>query len=447
MLDFQFSVADPETWVRQQLDGATLGDPRRQQRAQTIAAAMARQPGVTIPQLFERKYEVDASYTFLQRPEATPANLQAGHRQQVRQAAAAPGTTVLHLEDSSQFIWNAHQPIAGLGPLGTGSKGEQGFLLHSVLSVQWPGLAALKAGQRRPAVEVLGLADQQYHVRPPRPADRPPEQTRRQAVREFESQLWEHAGEHLGPAPGGVRWVRVCDREADLYEYLASCQRLGHGFVVRAAYDRILEDEAGARAGKLFEVARGLSALGEFELFLRARPGQPKRTARLSLAATKVRLSSPQRPGHGAGAQPPIACTVVRVWEAEPPAGVEPLEWILLSDAVVESYEQALEVALQYSCRWLIEEFHKGLKSGLGAERLQLEEAGRLFAAIGLMSLVALRLIDLREAVRVAPEAPAEQAGLSELELKVLRARLKRPLATVREVALAIGRLGGHMNR
>jgi hypothetical protein len=36
---------------------------------------------------------------------------------------------------------------------------------------------------------------------------------------------------------------------------------------------------------------------------------------------------------------------------------------------------------------------------------------------------------------------------LSELELDILRVRLKREITTVREVALAIGRLGGHLNR
>jgi hypothetical protein len=63
------------------------------------------------------------------------------------------------------------------------------------------------------------------------------------------------------------------------------------------------------------------------------------------------------------------------------------------------------------------------------------------------MSLVALRLLDLREAVRLEPQAPAASGPLSELELQVLQARLKRSIKTVREAALAIGRLGGHMNR
>jgi hypothetical protein len=92
-----------------------------------------------------------------------------------------------------------------------------------------------------------------------------------------------------------------------------------------------------------------------------------------------------------------------------------------LTDWPVESYAQALEVSLAYSTRWLIEEFHKALKTGTKAEGLQLETAESLFAAIAIKSIVALRLLDLRERVRLSPDAPAEQAGLDELELGVLR--------------------------
>jgi hypothetical protein len=113
----------------------------------------------------------------------------------------------------------------------------------------------------------------------------------------------------------------------------------------------------------------------------------------------------------------------------------------------VEHFAQAYTCALQYSTRWLIEEYHKAIKTGLGAERLQLESAARLFAAVAIMSVVALRLLELREHLRRHPDAEAAQSGLTRLELEVLRARSGRPLDTVREVALALGRLGGHLNR
>jgi hypothetical protein len=160
-----------------------------------------------------------------------------------------------------------------------------------------------------------------------------------------------------------------------------------------------------------------------------------------------VALRAPWRPGDGRGRKPPIKCTAARVWEAAAPEAGDRLEWILLCDANVAHFAQARECALQYSTRWVIEEYHKAIKTGYGAERLQLENAERLFAAIAIMSVVALRLIELRERLRMHPEAEAEQSGLSQLELEVLGERSGRKLRTVREVALALGRLGGHLNR
>lgn len=127
--------------------------------------------------------------------------------------------------------------------------------------------------------------------------------------------------------------------------------------------------------------------------------------------------------------------------------GVGPLEWILLCDAPADSWEQALAWVQQYASRWLIEEYHKALKSGLGAERLQRETAAGLMAAMALRSVVAVRLLVLREGARRQPLAPAPEAGLEALELEVLQGKGGRPLATVGAVALALARLGGHLNR
>ncbi len=57
---------------------------------------------------------------------------------------------------------------------------------------------------------------------------------------------------------------------------------------------------------------------------------------------------------------------IVRVFE-EPAGGKDALKWILLTDLPVDTFEQAFEVARMYSYRWLVEEFHKALKSGMGA--------------------------------------------------------------------------------
>ena len=100
-----------------------------------------------------------------------------------------------------------------------------------------------------------------------------------------------------------------------------------------------------------------------------------------------------------------------------------------------------------YATRWLEEELHKALKTGLGVERLQLTTAQEWFAATAMMSIVAVRLLELRDRLRQTPQAPALEAGLTEIEVSVLRARSGKDLLTVGEIALALGRRGGHLNR
>lgn len=445
MFAYTFSRFEADDWAEQVFKDTDLGDRRRSQRVTQIAAAMSKHPGLSIPSLYDRPYEVKATYNLFHRSEATPDRLQKSHRREVAKALRTPGQTFLLIEDTTSMSWTGDEPIRGLGPIGSGKNGEQGFLLHSTLAVRW---TSPPAGQtERPPVEVVGLANQIYRVRKPRPAGENKKESRERKGRTRESELWVQAGEDLGEKPAEVRWEWVCDREADIYEFLIRCKALGHGFIVRAAQDRTVIDAARNVQGGLFEIARQATVLGCFALHLRARPGHPARTAHLAVSAVPVLLRSPNRPGYAQGQLAPVECTVVRVFELDPPTGVKPLEWVLLTDNAVETFEEALEVALKYSARWLIEEFHKALKSGVGAERLHLEAIERLFAAIAIMSLVALRLVGLREAVRLTPEAPAEIAGLSELELEVLRFKLERPIKTVGEVALAIGRLGGHMNR
>jgi hypothetical protein len=427
-----------------------MGDRRRTRRVEVIAEAMASRPGKTIPELFAGRYEIQAAYDLFDRPEATPEAIQAGHRRITRAGLRSPGYYVL-IEDTT-FLSFSHRrrPVTGLGPIGGSDEGQQGFLLHSVLAVAapWPGAGA--ASRDRPAVELVGLADQQYLVRKDRPADEPKHASTQRKLRARESERWLETGRRIGPAPANdaVRWVRVADREADIYEYLMLCKELGHGFVVRVMQDRIvLDPSTGRRGGLTRDWAAAVEPGGGVMLELRGRDGHPARHARLLVSFGAIRLQAPERPGHAAGAGEPIDCWFVRAWEVEPPEGVEPLQWLLYHDQPVADLSGALGVLRDYSIRPLIEEFHKGLKTGMGAERLQLETAGRLFAATALMSVVALRLLDLRELGRLCPGAPAERSGLDRLELAVLATESGRTLATVGDVLLAIGRLGGHMNR
>ena len=443
----EHTQADLSQWAQAHFSGAVLGHVLRTRRLVTIAEAYASRPGCSIPRLFDRPADIKAAYTFFEHPRCNPDSIQQAHRSSVRQAAGS-GDLVLFIEDTTEISFSHRkQHVEGLGSVAEGKAHHQGFFLHSVLSVGCPGGDVLDARGGRLPLHVLGLADQQSYVRPApiKKAKRAPNVSKSRAGEDRETQRWERSVERIGPAPSGTRWERIADREADIYENLSESQRFGYGFTIRARHSRCLVDALGGE--KLFDRIRASQRLGTTEVALRSRPGQAARTAAVSIAGCQVLIRAPQRPDGGPGKLAPIACSVVRAWEDDPPAGVEALEWILLCDGEIGGYEEARERVARYATRWLIEEFHKGLKTGLGAERLQLEQGESIMAAVAVMSVVALRLVDLREQVRLHADRPAHESGLTALEIEILRVRLKRAITTVGDVGLAVGRLGGHLNR
>jgi hypothetical protein len=219
LTDLSLHEGDPELWARTHFAKADLGHFTRNGRVETIVVAMATAPGLPIPQLFSRTYDVKAASTLFDHQTATPDHLQQGHRAWVKDQLARPGTYLL-LEDTTTVSFShRHRPIPGLGAVGDGSDGLQGFFLHSVLALRIPDVAALAADptlDHSGGVVVVGLPDQQYHIRTPRPAH---EQrgcgVNSRADRPRESQRWIRSTTRLGPAPADpqVHWIRVADAD------------------------------------------------------------------------------------------------------------------------------------------------------------------------------------------------------------------------------------------
>ncbi len=443
----------PHQWAHTHFGAVSLGDVRRRRRAVRLAAGWAREPGASIPRLSQgQAYASKAAYQLLGHAQTTPDALQGPHRQLIVQQLHVPGTYLL-VEDTTELSWpEAAERRAGLGPVGSGKATSQGVLLHSLVAAAWPADDPDPAA-KRPALPLLGLLDQQFHVRQPVPGAEkahPHGGSRPRQGRVRESTLWAHSLRAVGRPPAGTRWVVVADRGADIYEHLQQCRAQGLGFVVRAAQNRALVAGADkSPAGRLFELARAQPSAGTVRLSLRGRPRQPARDMVLQVSFSPgLALRAPQRPGGATGKGEPVPGGVVRVWEETGPEAAAPgLEWLLLCDQPVPDFAQALVCVRQYTSRWLIEDFHKALKTGLGAEKLQLQTAARLFAAVALLSLVALALVDLREQSRLEPDAAAESAGFTATELRVLRYQCRRPLNTVREAYLALAALGGHLGR
>jgi hypothetical protein len=99
--------------------------------------------------------------------------------------------------------------------------------------------------------------------------------------------------------------------------------------------------------------------------------------------------------------------SVVEVREVNAPKGVEPLRWVLLTDMMVGSFNDAWRVIGRYEKRPLIEEYHKAAKTGCRIEQRQYQEAQRQERVVGVLSVLAIRLVQMKTVARVDPDRPA----------------------------------------
>jgi hypothetical protein len=296
---------------------------------------------------------------------------------------------------------------------------------------------------------VIGLASQILHIRPR--VSKKETRAQRLARADRESRLWKRGSEAIGTPPPGCRWVDLCDRGADLFEYLDHKRKQAGHYVVRSQHDRrVYVGPDQSIQSKLHEYARTLPTLGSWELSVSANGKTQARQAKVGVGCAKVTL--PPTDGENDGL--PLTVWVIHVRELNPPADIKPadqLEWVLLTNLPTESWEQAYEHVGWYEMRPIIEEYHKAQKTGCGIELPQFTKESRLEPVIALTSVVAVQLLRLRDAAR-SPQAAEQPATLLVPKpwvrmLNIWRWQQPDRATGIGEFCLALARLGGHLNR
>jgi len=242
------------------------------------------------------------------------------------------------------------------------------------------------------------------------------------------------------------------DRGADDFEVHCRAQRIGADWVGRVkSRHRRVRDQNG-HEGALSDVLAGLPVAGGYTLELRARPKQPARRAKVTVSFAQVTVLVPRQPAASLKAldPKPISQWVVGACELDPPAGLkEPIDWVLLTSLPVGTLAGAMEVIGYYEKRWLIEEWHKALKTGCQVESRQLQTSHGLEAVAGVLSVVAVRLLQLKEVGRRHPErAAVELVPAHYVELVRRAQRRGRPGEwTIRDFFRGVAGLGGFLGR
>lgn len=426
------TLQPPGQWAQAEFAFADLGDARRNKRLVAIAAKLAACPSGTLPGAFPLDVELKAAYRFFANPRVSFENVLESHLHRTRLACREPGEYLI-IEDTTPLDYSQHRRTQDLGVIGDGQG--KGFELHSALAMRVEAWTL----EQRPEGQLVGLLNQQ--CRRPRPA--PKGESRGERFnRPRKSGWWAEVFRRLDRPPNGCQWIYIADRESDFYEPIQTCQQQGIDFVIRGFQDRRLADEA----GKLLETLARAPVLGEITVELRARGGEPARTAIVELRRVKVDLDGPWRPG---GWQEPLrGVTVVEVREVHAPEGVDkPLHWMLLTSLPCESLAEARRIVGRYAARWCVEEYHKGLKSGAGVEDSQLQRGGRLEPLIGVLGVVAVRLLNTKMLARSRPEGSEARESFGPDGLAILEAKFGRPKGgwSNRNVLVATARLGGFL--
>jgi Transposase DNA-binding len=271
---------DTETkWSEEEFSNVNFGDERLNKRAIKLVEQLATQPQAFINQACEDWADAKAAYRFFDNEKVQPGEIIAAHRKRVEEGMRNQ-KVVLAIQDTTEFDYTAHPRTQGLGRIGDDRETAQGLFMHTTVAVTEEGLP-------------LGVLTQHIGVRD--------KQSRRQgqnnehkrvAIEDKESAKCINALEHtLGSVPCGVQVGTICDREADIYEFLLLAEKLEAQYVVRASWDRRLM----AEEKWLLEKLAKCRAAGEFEVEVAAKKQEPARRATVKVGFKQIKLRPPQR--------------------------------------------------------------------------------------------------------------------------------------------------------
>ena len=347
--------------------------------------------------------------------------------------AAVADRHVLAIQDTSEIKFNTTaQRRRGLGEIAKGQA--HGALLHAMVAVDADDGAC------------LGLVGGTIWTR----AGRVTVAHGERALGDRESRRWLDTAHVARTVLDQAACITVvADRESDIYAEWATLPDHKLHLLTRVMHDRSLAD-----GSTLYEAAGKLSFVGTRTIELKAAANRAARTATLGLRFGRVLLKRPRK----AGVKDLPDCvklTLVEAVELEPPQGVEPVHWRLLTTHQAADATGAWQIVDWYRKRWTIEQFFRVLKTqGFRIEDSQLDNADtllKLIAVAAKAAVITLQLVQARDGRSNLHASVAFEASQIDA-LAALHARYKattprqtnpHPSASLAWAAWIIARLGG----
>ena len=410
-----------------------VGDQRLTKRSIEVLETLGAQPQKSIPAACNGWSETKAAYRLFDNSKITAqAVLEPHYACTAKRIAEYP--TVLCVQDTSEMDYTGKNDIQGLGPLNYESR--RGLYIHPTLAIT-------------PERVCLGIIDSWNWSREAgslgkdKAASRP--------IEEKESYRWVEG--YLRSCErqaelANTQLIYVADREADIYEIFEAHDKQAEqgcaaDWLIRGQYNRLLE-----KGGHLMESIEKTTPLGEIEFTLPAGRGRASRTVVQQLYCQRVTLKGVYRQQ---GRLQNVEVTAILARENNPPKGEKAIEWTLLTNQKLKTFEEVATRIQWYLCRWQIEVFFKVLKSGCKVEELQLEKMDRLEPALAFYMIIAWRVLYVTIMGRSCPEIPCDVIfDTEEWQAVYITTHRKAPPKTppsLNEMVRAIATFGGFLDR
>jgi hypothetical protein len=380
-------------WSQEEFGDAKLGNKARTRRLITMAETAANRPGGKITEVFKKSGEREGAYKFVENPHIDPDEI--GLAAHVACARRCEGEKFVFAptDGSSLSVTDNSGDKAGLGPVGSRGKKGRGLEVMNTIAVRSDGVP-------------LGICGQVFWARS---AVKNPRDKRKRTLKQKETKYWFEAMEQTLDAfrlaeNDSTPWFQL-DRGGDFREMLSWAAGSDALVTVRAAQNRRLADE---EQRYLWETVESQAPIGSYKIDIPGGHGRKGRKARMEIRATEVALRIRNAWLKTTGK--PAKLYAVQTKEvSKPPRGEEPIEWMLLTNYPVSSFEDARLVVFGYTQRWRVEEFHKTWKSVCGIEDTLLAEATRIVIWAVILAAVAMRIERMKYLARMSPDAPASE--------------------------------------
>lgn len=428
-------------WVDEEMTELNTGDERLNKRAKSVISVVMKKPNMPFTNQFQTTAELKACYRLFDSDLITSESLLKPHLTKTIERIKTHDVVVISSDTSSvNYTTRSSNPDSGY----LSANNAQGFFLHTSLATTL---------DRVP----LGVVSSKFWAREKEKSEN---KTHRDylPIEEKESFKWIESyciANEVANLSKTTEVIYVADKEADIIDlWEEGCRALeqkhASHLVVRCNHNRAVLPTLENDKKKLFDFGKKAPVVGMCEFELRDRKTHKiLRTVRQEIKASPVSICPAYRSGVN---RRQVDLNLVFLHEIDPPEGVKPVFWYLLTTLPVATQEDVTKVIQAYLARWDIEVLFRTFKTGCRVENRSLRTADRLYPMFALFLIIAWRINYLSRLCRTNPNLPCT-VFFSETEWKAAWAAITKSaeprttVPTIQEMIIIVARLGGYLNR